>query len=715
MAIKEPAINDAIAELLDGMYGGWSVHSELTGQLRGSATKTPDILIRTPGRLSVVVENEFDPAVTVDLDATNRLNVRLKTGESLQVAIALITPAELKKCGTSKEARAKLANRDDFRYALHTPDQRFPEGSKTYLSGSLRDLALLALQANVETDALRRAISILEDGVTAGVRILMDVVERNEGTKQVLANTLKQTLDDQNIEQALGIASTVVVNAMVFQERLAGHHTNIRTLAEMRVDDALNGLGLLSEWQRVLDINYWSIFGLAMNLLRQIKNPKDSKALIDELATTAATLASLGVSQSHDLAGVVFQRMITQRKFLAAFYTRPESATLLTHLAIPDDARWADNEHYTQFRAADYACGTGTLIHGAYDRIAQLHSVHGGDPSVHHAHMMENALTGADIVPSAAHLTASMLSSVFPQRAYTDTRILVPAYGAVRGKGVRLGSVELLSSAGYVDSLLNLSHDRVTGYGEEEDSLTTKTPRRSQDLVIMNPPFTRAMSEWLKGGKGTVKQYRALGTTKRTQKQMLEREKRLCGPNPCFNGYQALPSAFCGVADTMVKPGGTIALVLPLTAAQSISWSKFREVLSTKYSDVLAVAIASAPAREQAWSSDTDLVEVLIIATKRERERETSRSLGVDSCAAQDSDGGDGTSACHQSSNSRITSSEHTERPSRGFRSPNRRPIRGRATQTSRRWRPMVPARHSRQFDYANRRAASAWSSVATR
>ena len=79
---------------------------------------------------------------------------------------------------------------------------------------------------------------------------------------------------------------------------------------------------------------------------------------------TADRLIALGVSQSHDLSGTVFQRLIADRKFLATFYTRPESAALLAHLAIPDDGGWDDAERVKDFRIADYACGTGTLIHG---------------------------------------------------------------------------------------------------------------------------------------------------------------------------------------------------------------------------------------------------------------------------------------------------------------------------------------------------------------
>ena len=123
------------------------------------------------------------------------------------------------------------------------------------------------------------------------------------------------------------------------------------------------------------------------------------------MSRTADRLVALGVSQSHDLSGTVFQRLIADRKFLATFYTRPESATLLAHLAIPDDGDWKDTERVRDFRIADYACGTGTLIHAAYRRLNQLHWLAGGEPEKLHAHMMENALTACDVLPSSVHLT----------------------------------------------------------------------------------------------------------------------------------------------------------------------------------------------------------------------------------------------------------------------------------------------------------------------
>ena len=77
-----------------------------------------------------------------------------------------------------------------------------------------------------------------------------------------------------------------------------------------------------------------------------------------------------------------------------------------------------------------------------------------------------------------------------------------------------------------------------------------------------------------------------------------------------------MPSAFCGVADRMLKDGGTFAFVLPMTSLQGVSWRKFRAMLAERYNEIMVINISAGKATECAWSADTALAEVLIIATK---------------------------------------------------------------------------------------------------
>ena len=182
-----------------------------------------------------------------------------------------------------------------------------------------------------------------------------------------------------------------------------------------------------------MEINYWPIFDIARRILENIPTA-DSKQLIEHMAETAARLLENRLMRSHDLTGAVFQRVIADRKFLAAYYTTPASAALLVGLAItpantPNGGTWSNAADVNGSRVADFACGTGTLLSTAYQRIGQLHEIAGGDAEALHPEMMATGLVGCDVLPAAAHLTASMLSGAHPTINYTGSSILTVAYG----------------------------------------------------------------------------------------------------------------------------------------------------------------------------------------------------------------------------------------------------------------------------------------------
>ena len=339
---------------------------------------------------------------------------------------------------------------------------------------------------------------------------------------------------------------------------------------------------------------------------------------------TADRLVALGVSQSHDLAGTVFQRLIADRKFLATFYTRPESAALLAHLAIPDDGGWDDAERVKDFRIADYACGTGTLIHAAYRRLNQLHWLAGGEPEKLHAHMMENALTACDVLPSSVHLTASMLSSAYPRQSYDGSRTIVMQYGKTEQGGVSIGSLDLLGETGAVRPLIPLhTATAVTGTGEAQSQLDVDMPPFSQSVVIMNPPFTKPDSDW-DGNRGDTyhsKHFHGLSTDRETQAKMSALSKEY-GKGTCAHGYAGLASWFVALADRMVRKTGTVAIVLPMTALQGTSWQKARQLIARSYRDVTVLTIAAARQDDQSFSADTGMAETMIVC------RESSNAPG---------------------------------------------------------------------------------------
>ena len=75
------------------------------------------------------------------------------------------------------------------------------------------------------------------------------------------------------------------------------------------------------EWGAILRVNYWPIFWTANQVLNKMSVSQNAKVL-NVLWRTVQELVAGGVTRSHDLTGIVFQRLIADRKFLATFYTK---------------------------------------------------------------------------------------------------------------------------------------------------------------------------------------------------------------------------------------------------------------------------------------------------------------------------------------------------------------------------------------------------------
>ena len=646
MAFTEPAVNQALANVLNRMRPTWNATAELTGQIKESKGLQIDILVNSPRHSPIVIENEFSPAATVADDARSRLGKTLVTdGSTITQVVELRTPSVLKDCQSTDQAE-NLLHSIDLEYALliSTPNvqydstapkdvERIPPNPGNYLRGSILTFANFLANAGLNTSLLTESLRELDNGVQDSIGILSQIANTNDELKERLADLLMQSFADEDISQGLGIAVTVVINATLFQQRLSAHYDQVLSLSQMRTRDLLHQAGLIEQWERICAINYWPIFSIAISVLDAIDDPYVAARFISRLFNTTQRLIELGVVDTHDLCGVIFQRFMIEREFLASYYTRPESATLLAHLAAPD-RKWQEESVYRAFKFADFSCGTGALVHSVYQRIAYLCEFNGGQASHHHAHMMEQNITAADIVPSAAHLTATLLSSLYPEITYNTSRVVVPQYGQIEdGSRVVLGSLELLDEDESFGTLYpNMSDTKVMGARTVEAmSYELLITPASQDMVIMNPPYTRAMSDWIEAGEGTWKPFRALGNSIETQQSMRLREKQITRNVDCYNGYQSMPSAFCGVADRMLKDGGVFAFVLPTTALQGVSWHGFRRMLAERYRNIMVVSIAGREAKQCAWSADTSLGEVLIIATKKSLDERKIRKeeLGI--------------------------------------------------------------------------------------
>ena len=303
---------------------------------------------------------------------------------------------------------------------------------------------------------------------------------------------------------------------------------------------------------------------------------------------------------------------------------------------------WSDPEAFTDLRIADLACGTGALLAAAYRAVAARHRRAGGDDAPHHAAMMEHALIGADIMPAATHLTASTLSSAHPGVPFDGTRIHTMPYGDPElddpsGRATAIGSLDLILSDSQ-PSLFGTGQHVIRGRGEPLTAESPagwlrqggeiRIPHDSADLMIMNPPFTRPNAQEASAIGVPVPSFAGFNTSADEQRAMSAALRRIRGRlnPPAGHGNAGLASNFIDLAHAKAKPGGALALVLPIAVVSGESWRPARRLLATNYRDLTVVTIAAIGDTSRSFSSDTGIGEALVVAVKRDQPVEADES-----------------------------------------------------------------------------------------
>ena len=616
---SEVALNGQLAEVLRSKHPLWRnhLHVEQTGIFSDDPRLRPDILVMPPNAQPVAVETEYTPAATVEDDAKIRLGLTpLDTADSIEQAIAVRIPDSLRRDQAELTARIAAAN---FDYCVFSGDPsspvRWPE--RGWLTGGIDDIVRCIEHAMVSQQLVDESMLVLERGVRLATKAIQDAVDT--GFTDV-EQSLGRVLNQHGGEQTTRMAMTIIANALTFHATIAGIH-EIRSVAQLRVEQPTSfQMAILDTWRRILEeVNYWPIFKVASDLLGPIRAPTASR-ILDALVSASDQLAELGVNTRHDLSGRMFQHLIVDRKFLATFYTLPTSATLLAEVAV---ARlkfdWKNLDSYPDLRIADLSCGTGTLLSAAYHSVLSRYRHAGGDDSQVHRRMIEFSVVAADIMPAAAHLCASQLSSVHPTVAFDNTRVYTMPYGIGAGEehygDVAIGSLDL-TGADQTLSLFATGQRQTRGAQGDIEIRDLSLPHESVDLVIMNPPFTRPTNHEI--AEVPVPSFAGFRTTDDEQRAMSDRLARVrkALDNPAGHGNAGLASNFVDLAHAKVKPGGVVAFVLPIAAIQGASWQPARELISGMYTNVVVLTIASAGSTDRAFSADTGMAEALVVATR---------------------------------------------------------------------------------------------------
>lgn len=618
--LSEATVNNALVRMMWKRNRRWleCIESEKTGVLLQEASKRPDIVVNHPGSLPVIIESEFEPARTVEEDARSRLGKILSLdGRRVEQVIALKFESNIAK--TKQQHLDKALETTVFRYALLSVDglvvSRWPE--KGYIEGGIDDFVSFVEQTALSESIMAKGTEVLESCINEAANIVKRDNDPAVNTQENIANLLKQ---DEG-EQTLRMAMAILANAVSFHNTISNLHKVIPLGNLANSWGRYSQVKISTEWQRIYtEINYWPIFYIAREILNSLRTTTASN-VFSSLVKAAVELEGIGATSQHDLSGRMLQRLISDRKFLATFYTLPSSAALLAELAVSRlNVNWSSKDEITKLQIGDFACGTGALLNAAYSSVLARYRRTGGDDSKLHAPLIEHTLVGTDIMPAATHLTASILSSAHPAKPFLNTRIITLPYGKNKNAGgetIDLGALDLIKEEN-VFSLFETSQDRIKG-GDDGDTENVSIHHKSFDVVIMNPPFTRTNNHEGDREGIPIPAFAGLGTSDEEQYAMARKLKK---SSENKGGNAGLAANFIEVAHAKLKEGGVLALIIPFTFASGKAWARTREFLEKFYTDITVVSIANANAKGTAFSADTGMAEVQLIATRSQGENE---------------------------------------------------------------------------------------------
>ena len=337
------------------------------------------------------------------------------------------------------------------------------------------------LSINFITKALNEAVDIMESIILSNIQrdntFLNLIVSNFNFFKIMLTDNI--SLSSQEIyKQIARLGGYVLINQILFYHLLS---TELRRRGDFRLTEITTDVTIEEIKDMFLfvveDIDYDPIFTIDIigNLSEEYTN------IIRKVINVIRSIKPEVIK--HDLLGVIYHNLIPSgtRKMLAAFFTIPVAAEILTSLVI-------ENEDET---ILDPACGSGTILASAYRKKMLLAQ---NSPSFResqyptlHKKFVENQIGGVDIMPFAAHLSAMNMTIQAPYIETQNVRIGVDDFIRLN-PDVRVGAL-----VGDLTPLLFPEYGEVELRKEEKKKKNEKLPFKvvKVDNIIMNPPFTK--------------------------------------------------------------------------------------------------------------------------------------------------------------------------------------------------------------------------------
>lgn len=606
---REEAVNTQLAVLLS-RHG--VVADAETIHLHGK--HRPDVLFELRG-LRVVLEGKFDDHPNCEEVVFGDAKRRITAGIA-HIAAAVIYPAHLRNTSTSKLIEELDAT--PLRYRVLSETMEVPDWSEG-TPASIMDSLRRAQETLVKDDVV--------DQTAKSLKIYLDSVAKlwlsQPGACDRLCNHLRTPIPKEETEKeaaerretAAKVSALILANAFIFQEQLSRTDEKVETLRKLRKEDDIIGV-TSAHWEWIWkNINYVPIFQLGGKILDELPSGTSNTEIVRSLLDEASRICAQQAALRHDLMGRIYHWLLHDAKYLGTYYTSVPAATLL--LKIVMDLDWDEDfgnmKDIAQFKVADLACGTGTLLMATAQaltdnfiktRAASDRTIGEKDLANLHSTLMQNTMHGYDILPSAVHLTASTLALLAPEVAFRQMNLYVMPIG-MSGGVPRLGSLDFLESdVVKTQFALDSSHLETERTGAAKSSYSNAVvPELS--LCVMNPPFVSSRYGNLLFG------------SQPEDRAKLQKELSIQAKKAAVSATAGLGAIFVPLAAKRLKEGGRLAFVLPIALCTGEAWSHVRKLISEQFH--LEVVITSHDPDRTNFSENTDLSEVLFIARKRSK------------------------------------------------------------------------------------------------
>lgn len=396
---------------------------------------------------------------------------------------------------------------------------------------------------------------------------------------------LKKEEEIQNM--TLNLISYLLVNQMLFYHIFSKKSQRIPELARIHT---LHDLKI--QFNNITKIDYKSIYQIDVisRLPENIKIINSLNEIIDLFEIVKPEFVE------HDLIGRLFHDLLPYetRKILAAFYTNPVAADILAGLCI----------NSSKDKVIDPACGSGTLLVSAYKEKLRLDEENTNKTELHH-YFVEEEITGIDIMPFAAHLTAINLSSMNIETPSDNLNVGVMDSLSLSNKLKNKNVYKMEEFSRELQTTIDLfgkgTQTALSNYTSTESSGAVtadskgsgfKIRKNSFDTVIANPPFSdreKMPNDYLK----VLNSYSEI-----TDK---------CGSQVNLWGY------FLALNEILLKKNGVFGFIIPINIFRGAATQKIREYLLNHYTIQYVVKTG----KNTAFSEKASLRDIIIVAKRK--------------------------------------------------------------------------------------------------